>query len=99
MLYLLWFIYQPWKIIYRRRRRSNSEFQAENIIVVNVDTSDDDIDVEFLVVDPSSSSPVPDKAFSPQKTKDLIENIEKDKVSFTLLGVKIVNKGDKNCLV
>ena len=57
----------------RKRRSSDSlEFRAEHIIIISIDSVNEGTEIEFLVLDPRSTSLLPAKAFTPEALKTVI---------------------------
>lgn len=77
-------------LFYSRRKRDASqyEFEPEDVIVLNITPLEDEqAEIELLVLDPTSTSPLPDSSFTSKELQSLIVKIDKTKLSFQLKSV------------
>ena len=77
-------------MFYSRRKRDASQYEIrpEDVIVLHITALDDkETEIEFLLLDPTSTSPVPDSSFTTEELRSLIVKIDKTKLSFQLKSV------------
>ena len=77
-------------LFYSRRKRDASqyEFKPEDVIVLNITALEDEqTEIELLLLDPTSTSPLPNSSFTTKELQSLIEKINKTKLSFQLKSV------------
>ena len=75
---------------YSRRKRDSSqyEFTPEDVIVLRITALEDEqTEIELLLLDPTSTSPLPDSSFTTEELQSLILKIDKTKLSFQLKSV------------
>ena len=84
---------QSLSVISRRRKRDddNYEFKAEHVIILSLEISDSvNPEVVLFVLDPSSTSLLPDKALSSEQLEKLLDQMKRKKY---LTYVKIKSVG------
>ena len=75
---------------YSRRKRDASqyEFKPEDVIVLHITALEDEqTEIELLLLDPTSTSPLPDSSFTTKELQSLILKIDKTKLSFQVKSV------------
>jgi hypothetical protein len=72
----------------RRKRDTGYQFKAEDIIILSIKASGDSkTKVEIFVLDPSSTSPLPTKAYTSKILTNMILKINDSDLSYPLLTV------------
>ena len=77
-------------LFYSRRKRDASQykFKPEDVIVLHITALDDEeTEIEFLLLEPTSTSPRPDSSFTTKELQSLILKIDETKLSFQLKSV------------
>ena len=77
-------------LFYSRRKRDATqyEFRPEDVIVLHITALDDEeTEIEFLLLEPTSTSPLPDSSFTTKELQSLILKIDETKLSFQLKSV------------
>ena len=75
---------------YSRQKRDASqyEFKPEDVIVLNITAlGGNQTEIELLLLDPTSTSPLPDSSFTTEELQSLIVKINKTKLSFQVKSV------------
>ena len=75
---------------YSRRKRDASqyEFKPEDVIVLHITALEgQQTEIELLLLDPASTSPLPDSSFTTKELQSLIVKIDKTKLPFQVKSV------------
>ena len=77
-------------MFYSRRKRGAGqyEFKPEDVIVLNITALEgEQTEIELLLLDPTSTSPLPDSSFTTKELQSLIVKIDETKLPFQLKSV------------